>query len=112
MAVEVLLEKTSLKMPSLTRHDRTVSELSIALLSEEWPLSAKGILARIRRLHAREVTFQAVYKALKKLQAESILDRQGGYYLISMEWLERVERFCVGIRGRYRANTTMLKDLP
>lgn len=92
--------------------DKTIGELVIDILTEEWPLSAKGILNRVRRQHAREVSFQGVHKAIKKLHSEEILLKAGRYYKLNSEWLKRLANFTTQIISEYSTKETNLKGLP
>lgn len=93
------------------KNEKTISELIIMLLTSEWPLSAKGMLDRIRARHMSDVSPQGVHKAIKKLHAARILERNGRHYRISPEWLERLYKFSTEISSAYEENEARLKGL-
>jgi len=99
-----------IKLPNVK--ENSVSNLIILLLTEEWPLSTKGLHRRITRQHARNVSFQSVHKAVKKLQNENILAKTENYYKINSAWLKQIENFSTTINQKYDETETMLKDLP
>lgn len=92
--------------------ERTVSELAIALLSEEWPLSVKGLMHRMKRRYAREVTFQAAHKAVSKLCRHEILLKTGRYYKINPGWLGKMEKYASSVNSRYAAAEVRLEGMP
>jgi len=79
----------------------SVAEAVIAILSSEWPLSLKCMHYRIAKKYAREVSTQAVYKAVKKLRAEGILVKDGSLYLLSPQWLESLHKFSSETKKSY-----------
>ena len=100
----------TIKLPNMK--EKSVSNLIILLLTEEWPLSTKGLHRRITRQHAKNVSFQSVHKAVKKLQNENILAKTENYYKINSTWLKQIENFSTTINQKYAETETMLKDLP
>jgi len=108
----ILVEDWAIKLPVLNHRDKSISELVVTMLTEEWPLSTKGIHNRLKRLYAREVSFQATHKAIKKLYFEEILVKYGGYYKLNHDWLRQVGKFSNDVIERYGKHQTMLKDLP
>jgi len=100
----------TIKLPNVK--ENSVSNLIILLLTEEWPLSTKGLHRRITRQHAKNVSFQSVHKAVKKLQGEEILTKLESYYKLNPVWLKQIEDFSTAINQKYSETETMLKDLP
>ena len=106
------MEDWNIKLPLLNHRDSTISEFVVMVLTEEWPLSSKGLLNRVKRMYAKEVSFQAVHKAVKKLHSEEILVKVENYYKLNPEWLKNIGKFSSTVIERYDRNQTMLKDLP
>ena len=82
----------------------SVKEVVIRILSEEWPLSVKQIYERAKRMHAVECTYQAVFKHVKELSDKGILEREGHYYTINVEWLRRLYFFAQSHIEFYKDN--------
>ncbi len=80
----------SLTIP-LTGNKKTVKDAIISILASEWPLSAKKIYHRVRKM--KRVSYQAVHKALKELTDESILEKTNKNYRISLSWIKSMEDF-------------------
>jgi len=102
----------TIQLPLLTNSNQSVAELILYLLTEEWPLSTKGLHRRITRQHAKNVSFQSVHKAIKKLHNEEILTKTENYYKINPDWLNQIKNFSTTINQKYEQTETMLKDLP
>jgi hypothetical protein len=68
-------------------------DLIIKVLTEEWPLSAKEIFNRAKRLSSGPMTYQAVHKTLGVLEDEKIVSKADGKYSINLEWVNSVSDF-------------------
>ncbi len=64
-------------------------EMIVAVLSKDWPLSAKQIYEKCKREFACESTYQAIHKSIKQLEEERIIEKNSKGYLISKEWIEK-----------------------
>ncbi len=58
----------------------------VSILSEEWPLTAKEIYSRIGKQGS--ITYQAVFKEVKHLLEEGILEEKEKKYSISKNWVD------------------------
>ena len=105
-------EETDFNLPLLGRSNKSVAELVLIILTEEWPLSTKGLVNRLKRLHAKEVSFQGVHKAVKKLYEDNVLWKDQNYYKLNPEWVTSVSKFYCDLEERYAENKTNLKDIP
>ena len=112
LLVETASMDVTIKLPTLNQKDKTVAEMVVVMLIEEWPLSPKGIYNRVIRTQAKPVSFQAVHKAIKKLHSEDILLKKERYYKLNPEWLKQITSFGNKVAGDYEKNEVMLKDLP
>ena len=108
----VLVASGKAKLPLVCKAKKPVSDLVIGLLSEEWPLSTRGLLLRIRHKCGREVSFQAVHKAVRKLYSEEVLARRGRCYSLNRQWLSQTESFLSGVRQQYESTEIRLMDMP
>jgi hypothetical protein len=102
----------TIKLPTLKQRDRTIAEIIVLLLIEEWPLSPKGLFFRVQRLHSKPVSFQAVHKAVKKLHQEQILSKKEKYYCLNPEWLKQISDFGKRMAKNYEQKEVNLKELP
>ena len=89
-----------------------MAELVLIILTEEWPLSTRGLVNRLKRFHAKEVSFQSVHKAVKKLYKENVLWKDQNYYKLNPEWITSVSKFYGDLEKIYAENKTNLKDIP
>jgi DNA-binding PadR family transcriptional regulator len=75
---------------------KNVSEAILCILSEEWPLTMKGIYNRLRYKYSLDVTQQGTHKQLKKLVRQEILilnHHQKKYYFLNKKWLAELEAY-------------------
>lgn len=80
---------------------KTIRDAIVSLLSEEWPLSAKQILNRGRKEFGFSVSSQAVYKALKQLENESIIRKNGEGYLLDFQWIKKTRQIVEELHQTY-----------
>lgn len=92
--------ETTILLPS--RHDKkTIAELSIFILSHEWPLPLKTIQRKLQKEHGKQASFQATHKALNNLIMKQILVKQNLQYELNSEWLKQLEKFSAETRIAY-----------
>lgn len=94
------MEQTILLMPNRT-NNRTIAELTITILSQEWPLSLKTIQRKITKEYGKKASFQATHKALKKLLEKNVLTKQDLHYEINTEWLKQLNNFSLETMQAY-----------
>ncbi|MFH0973527.1 MAG: hypothetical protein V1817_01935 [Candidatus Micrarchaeota archaeon] len=80
----------ALFLPALEGGD--TCSLIVKTLSEKQPLSAKQIHAHIKAGGA-SFSYQAVHKALQKLEREGVAEKTGRLYSLSRDWLGSLKRF-------------------
>lgn len=110
--MSIQITGNSFRLPIITNDEKTISEIVVEILADEWPLTTKGMWRRIRKRYAKEVSFQAVHKAVKKLYAETVLFRSGNYYKINLRWLNAIEKFIITINKNYNLAEVRLNDIP
>jgi hypothetical protein len=76
----------------------------IAILSREWPLSAREIHNRLKRERAVEVTYQAAHKKLQEMLKEKALERDSGKYRLNSAWIGSIKKFADNIESAYENN--------
>jgi len=103
MAINVTLPQLGLKGSS-------TKDLIISILSEEWPLSAKEIFARVQKSGA-EVSYQAVHKLLLQFCEGGVLEKEGVSYQLSKGWISRIKQFATSLEKRYEGKDAFLSEL-
>lgn len=66
-------------------------DIIIHTLVEEWPLTIKQLYLRI--MQGRPISYHAIYKLVKQLEAEGVLSEKNYAYAISKEWADHVRDF-------------------
>jgi len=64
-----------------------VKNLVFSILSKEYPLKIIELMNFIRKRYGKDVTFQAVRKAILQLVEDGVLVREGNEFLINKEWV-------------------------
>ena len=100
------------RINSKGEREKNLQEMIMVLLTEEWPLTAKGITDRINQTLGHKVSCQGVHKAMKKMQLQNVLSKEGNYYRINQEWLYEVKNFSEEMQEKYRQNQIKLKGMP
>ncbi|MDO8556090.1 MAG: hypothetical protein Q7R96_02865 [Nanoarchaeota archaeon] len=68
-----------------------VKELVFSILTKEYPLRLIELMNYIRKRYARNITFQAVRKAVVELLEEGVLLPEGTGYKINKEWVKETK---------------------
>ncbi|MFH1637800.1 MAG: hypothetical protein ABIB71_05230 [Candidatus Woesearchaeota archaeon] len=92
----------SLTLPLLERN-ATTKDYVISILSYEWPLTAKKLHSAMKKKFGKNVTYQAVYKAVKEMQSSKVLRQQADGYEISEDWVRKLHRFTEIVESNYFA---------
>lgn len=64
-----------------------VKNIIIDILSEEWPLTAKKIYNRIKKDHRKNISYQAVFKALGEMKEKGVVKKDEYFYSLDMAWI-------------------------
>ena len=98
-------------IPALGKPDN-VRDAVVAVLVNEWPLSAKQIYDRTTDM-GLSVSYQAVYKTISKLMESSVIRKIGNNYLLDDEWISGVKGFADNVEKRYSREiaTEILKNV-
>lgn len=79
----------------------SMRDLIVLILSEEWPLTAKGIYTKLIRTYAVSCSYQAVHKTIKHLVKDGVLIQKPEGYLVSVSWLESISAFSSRVKRNY-----------
>jgi len=84
---------------------RNVRESIISILSREYPLSIRKIYALVKKEYKLEVTYQAVFKLVKEMLSDGILENAESKmeYRLNMAWIRQLEDELSVIRKSYNA---------
>ncbi len=94
MAINIML-------PEMNTDSESTKNLIINILSKEWPLSAKKVHYRIKKIYAINCTYQAIHKQLRLLTKRKVLEKDGKNYRLSIEWLDALKNFSDEIKKDY-----------
>ena len=72
---------------------KDTKDLIITLLLEEYPLNIRQIWRRMRKKFGKDISYQAVYKAVISLYETGVLNKNSGCYEISIDWVFRLKAF-------------------
>lgn len=97
-------------MPTIFGTDST-KNLIVEIISQEWPLTAKKVHARLSKKHNVSTTYQAIHKALKELTQKRILQKGKEGYLINKEWLHSLSEFAQKTMNDIEENVREIKSL-
>jgi len=81
----------SVTIPTLGK-PKNVKDAVIAVLTNEWPLSARKIYNKVRNM-GLNVSYQAVHKAVCELLESGMLIKRDKSYELNIEWLDKIGEF-------------------
>ncbi len=81
--------------------EKSTRDLVIEILSKDWPLSPKSIYNRVKKQNLKQITYQAVFKVIKKMLEEAILDKNDGKYSLDLAWINQSKEFFDQIESTY-----------
>jgi len=76
----------------------------IQILAEEWPLTVKEIFQKTKQDFGKDVSYQAVHKAVQELVLRKVLSEETRTYLINPLWLQEIETFASLTLDKYSEN--------
>lgn len=91
----------NLYVPNIEIKKGNVKDLIVLLLSQEWPLTTKKIYLQLQKRYAKTCTYQAVFKALKELEENGVVERKEEGYMLNTKWLKEIQQFTKTIETRY-----------
>lgn len=90
---------------------RTVRETIISILSKEFPLNIKKIYSKIKKEYNLGVTYQAVFKIMKEMQEDNILEKSDKEYKLNINWIKDLENELEIIKKNYLSKKVLEEPL-
>jgi len=100
----------SITLPQLNPKSASAKDLIISILSNEWPLTAKTLWAKMQREGSVSLSYQAVHKSLLVLEREKIVEKIGKGYQINLDWLNNLRKFSDKTIESYKLDKTSYFD--
>lgn len=94
------MESTVL-LPKLKASSRSAAETVVQILCREWPLSLKEIHYRVTKEYGKQISFQGVHKAVKRLVESKVLLKEDRRYMINKIWLDEIIKFGENMKAVY-----------
>ncbi|MBU0952916.1 MAG: hypothetical protein KKA90_00630 [Nanoarchaeota archaeon] len=83
----------TLMLPSLrSGSGHSLKDSLLSVLATRWPLTARQLYYEVKRAGAAG-TYQGVYKALKELVSEGVVEKEERTYRLSPRWVVELARF-------------------
>jgi predicted transcriptional regulator len=92
----------NLALPQLSGKSVSTRDQIISILSQEWPLTARALYAKVQKESDSALSYQAVHKALLNLEVEGIVERLGNGYQVNLEWVNNLKGFSDKILETYK----------
>ena len=70
---------------------RNAREAIISILSRKFPLSIKKIYNEVKKEYHLDITYQAVFKLIKEMSEDSILEKLDKEYKLNINWIKQLE---------------------
>jgi len=90
-------------IPAFSKPSGT-KDFVIQILGQEWPLSAKEIFNRVKKLSSQQISYQAVHKALGELLDAKVIEKNEKGYLLSLNWIDSGSQFFSSLHASYTHN--------
>ncbi len=78
-----------------------VKELSVILLSREFPLQLIEIKRKLKTEFSLDVSFQAVKKAVNALEEEGVVKKEGKSFALDKKWISESKKFFDALTSRF-----------
>jgi DNA-binding PadR family transcriptional regulator len=95
-------------LTSLNGQPKNAKGAVIQKLSKQWPMTPKQLAHCLQREFGLDITYQAVYKALRQLEEEKVVEKILKGYQLHQEWIEALKRRSHNISHAY--STTEILD--
>jgi predicted transcriptional regulator/ABC-type oligopeptide transport system ATPase subunit len=98
----------------LKKNSQQLKDIIVKILSEAYPLTAKQLHKKILlQTYRSNVSYQAVHQIAKELVEHGILIKVKNEYMISLEWIDKLNNFAMTVRNFYLNKTKInLQDEP
>lgn len=88
---------------------RSTREVIISILSREFPLSIKKIYNQVKKEYNLEVTYQAVFKVVKEMLNDGVVEGKGKEYQLNIKWIRELENELDVIKKSYIGDSFPVK---
>lgn len=90
----------NLMLPQLNK-EVSVKDCIISILSYNWPLTQKKLYNLIKKKYGKNITYQAVYKAIRDLLNIHVILKVKEGYQINTDWLNALHRYTEVVQSNY-----------
>ena len=80
---------------------RGVREATISILSREFPLSIRKVYNKVKKEYNLDVTYQAIFKTIKGMLDDNILEKSEKEYKLNINWIKQLENELDIIKKNY-----------
>ncbi|MFH1895735.1 MAG: hypothetical protein ABIJ74_04150 [archaeon] len=80
----------------------------IDLLSNEYPLTARKIHNKLQKNYSTEISYQGVYKTVKEMEHEKVLEKKKQEYLLSIDWIQKSKKTLETVEKKYLKNNKIV----
>lgn len=91
---------------------RNSKELLISALSEKWPQTLKELFSNVKKNYGKNITYQAVHKALRLLLKEKIVIHENSAYKLDLSWIKQNKIFFEIIERKYEQIVSKPSSIP
>ncbi|MCK4550497.1 MAG: hypothetical protein KAT91_00940 [Candidatus Aenigmarchaeota archaeon] len=84
-----------------TQENMSTKDTIIYLLSIHWPLTARKIHNKMRKIYKTHITYQSVHKTLKSLEETGVLEKNNKEYQINIDWIRNIQQFATKLENTY-----------
>lgn len=92
------------------KENKTIKDLVIEILGQQGGLSARKIYSLVKKT-GTSVSYQAVYKTLKKLCSRGAVVKNNREYSLSMGWVEKIYSFSRRMKSKQSRKKGALENL-
>lgn len=86
-------------------------DLILGLLVKDWPLTLKGIHARIKKEFMYKGSYQSVFKSVNELLAKKVLVKKGREYEINISWIKELQSWTNSVETNYYSEKKTKEDI-
>src|SRR3990167_5701493 len=92
------------EVPLIKNEKNNTKNIIVTILSAEFPLKVRDLFETISEKYKKEITIQGVYKAVKQLEKQKIVDQVNDGYLLSLGWINKFNKYASDLLVIYSAN--------
>lgn len=89
----------------------SIKDIIIEILSEEYPLTIRKTYNILRKDYGKQVSYQAVYKAVYELVDLKILEKKEKEYSLNKDYIEKLNNFVNKLMDNYKRKSNILEEL-